>query len=160
MIGFKILEEIVIQNYSAELSIEDTSLIIEAFSKQQDISTTRHQLGLNKLVVQAAYKDIEQVADTVYNLMNEMSIIEFATYDKDNNELTPNVYNTKPATLEELKEQTWFLISRDFDKKVASTYTIQNIQDLQSKVELVVDKTLKYSKLDGNGTWEFFKTKF
>lgn len=159
MTGFKILEDITIQNYQTELTLDDINNIVDAFANRKDITTARHALKFSREVISAAYKDIQEVANTVYKLMNGVSVKVKETINEDGS-ITPAINYAVPQTTAELKAWTWELIVRDFDQKVAANYSIEDIADLQSKAELVVDKTIHYSKADGTGDWVFFASKF
>lgn len=160
MIGFRILENISVENYRTELTLTDINDIVDAFAAGKDISTVRSELKLTKNIIKAAYEDIQEVANTVYKLMNGQSVLQKATYNEDGTVNTPTDFYPIPATLQELKTSTWELIARDFDKKVSANYDVADIAELQSKVELLVDKTIEYSKADGSGDWTFFESKF
>src|SRR6056297_681126 len=102
MIGFKILEEVTTQNYRTELTLEDINNVVDTFAERKDIITARMQLKLPATIIKAAYKDIQQVANTVYNLMKGVSVKTFEVLDEEGQVVTPKEYYNVPTTLEEL----------------------------------------------------------
>ena len=58
-------------------------------------------------------------------------------------EITPAVYNTPPTTQVQLRNQVTVLMQGEFE---------------QGQVGAVINKMMEYSKYDGSGDWDYYKS--
>lgn len=158
-IGFNVYDYV----YSlpqSELTVEEAGLIVLSYAERKDVSTAKTELSIPRDIIESTYKDISEVESTVIKAMRGESKIQLATYDEYGNEITPDIYNTIPVTLDELKELIFNLIARDFVEKVQGSYSIEDVEELRIKVYFCVDKIIEYSKSTKDGDWTFFSQQF
>lgn len=86
------------------------------------------------------------------NWMNKNSVIG---YDSSNN---PILNDIAPQTLDELKEDCLYTSNRDFGL-YQPIFNINSLEEAILQFNFVVDLLISYSKLDGSGTWDYYKTK-
>jgi hypothetical protein len=66
--------------------------------------------------------------------------------------------DTIPQTLDELKEDCLYTSSRDFGL-YQPIFTVDSLDEAIQQFNYVVDLIVQYSKLDGSGTWDYYKVK-
>ena len=159
-IGFNTYD-LTVNTYKTDLTVEEAGSIVIAFAEKKDVSTARADLFLPKSVIEATYKDIQEIEAMVLRIMKGEAIMIFAEYDTETDEeITPIGYNTIPTTIDDLKIISFELIARDYSAKVQGNYTIEQVEDLRSKVYFCIDTLISYSKSTKDGDWTFFSQQF
>jgi hypothetical protein len=158
-LGFKTYD-ITVDNYQTELTVEEAGNVVIAFAEKKDLSTAMSELFIPKNIIDATYKDIREIEAMVQRIMEGKAVVTFAEFDENEIEISPVEYNTIPTTLDELKTLSFNLIARDFDEKVSSSYTIEQIEDLRVKIYFCIDTLIQHSKSTKDGDWIFFSQQF
>ena len=159
-IGFTTYDNITIENYQTELSLEKAGEIVNCYAEKMDLSTAKKQLFLPRDIIEAVYRDISEIEISVVTAMKGESRVVLPTYNEEGIELTPVEYNTIPTTIEGLKELVFSLIARDYSSKVSASYSIEQVEELRLKVYYCIDKIIQYSKSTKDGDWAFFSQQF
>jgi len=134
------------QEVLATLSGTQKLLILNGFAKKTkpDILARGIDIEHSLWIVKYLYCKIDEIEETARFLMRGEVLITPAIIDPETGEVIEEaIYNTPPSTANELLSQ----VQDEFDDDFTG-----------AQVNAILTKMVEYSKRNGSGTWDFYKT--
>lgn len=119
--------------------------LLKGFKESVPPGQLDHKLGLAKEIIQDVYDIVSTIQETGRTYMREEIVVTPAVMSETfpPTVITPAVMNTQPATVGDLKD----ILKPMFQVDVPLSFTA-----------LVIDEMINWSKYDGTGSWNFYKT--
>lgn len=133
------------QEILASLTGTQKILILDGFAKKIKPETLQYRIKIRnaEVVVKHLYCKIIEIEEKSRLLMRGEIVITPAEYDEEGVETKPAVYNIQPTTSVKLKDAVKVDFSDDFT---------------ETQINAILSKMILYSKHDGSGVWEFYKS--
>lgn len=131
------------QELIASLSDGNRGKILQGFIDETDPDDLAHRIFEDKGVIKFLYRKMIVMKTQSYKRMRGEILITEAIRDAEGEITTPAVYNTPPATSDDLIAE----IEADLNNE----FTTQ-------QVTAILTKMVQQSKHDGTGTWAFYRT--
>ena len=157
MIGFKDFTQSN-EGSSSAFALEQYKTVVDAYAEQVAPIDAKPLVRQKAKVIESVYKDIAEVGNTIYNVMNGRSV-NSVTVDEESGEKTITYFDV-PTTITALKNTVVTIIVRDFSDKVSARYDTMTAEDFSTAVKYVVDKVIAFSDGSGSNTFTTFKTYF
>ena len=119
--------------------------LLKGFKESVPPGQLDHKLGLAKEIIQDVYNIVSNIQETARSYMRQEIIVTPAVMSGTfpPTVITPAVMNTQPYSTGDLKD----ILKPMFQVDVPISFT-----------SLVVDEMITWTKYDGTGNWNFYKT--